>query len=306
MRRVNLIAGDNNVGKTAVLEALWQFSGPNQPDLGPRLNQFREIQIDSEELLFDLFHNYDISRPIELIANGGGDHDLRRLTIEAIERTSSRIRLEGGNENGGLEPPLAESPYEIVLGYLDGDTLYKSKGWFAARPAERGLVQGFEIRQDKALHNPTCHFFSSRHRSPPQQEADLLGRIEIQGSAGLITDALCHLEPKLQRLTTVAKNGVPVIHADVGLGRLIPMGLLGDGIQRVLSIALACGNAPGGMVLVDELKTASIIQSCLICGGPLQVLLPNSTFRCSQPRTATNVSVPHTRSFRKERNTNSD
>ena len=45
-----------------------------------------------------------------------------------------------------------------------------------------------------------------------------------------------------------------MIHADVGLGRPIPTGLLGDGTQRVLSMALACGNAMGGTVLVDEIE----------------------------------------------------
>ena len=34
LQRVNLIAGDNNTGKTALLEALWQFMAPDQPDIG--------------------------------------------------------------------------------------------------------------------------------------------------------------------------------------------------------------------------------------------------------------------------------
>lgn len=31
LARVNLIAGQNNVGKTALLEALWLFSHPTEP-----------------------------------------------------------------------------------------------------------------------------------------------------------------------------------------------------------------------------------------------------------------------------------
>ncbi len=71
LKQVNLIAGKNNVGKTALLEALSQFAAPDQPDIGLRLDQFRGIQqINPEELLLSLFHRYDDSKPIELTATG--------------------------------------------------------------------------------------------------------------------------------------------------------------------------------------------------------------------------------------------
>ena len=33
LARVNLICGENNTGKTALLEALWLHSGPNAPEI---------------------------------------------------------------------------------------------------------------------------------------------------------------------------------------------------------------------------------------------------------------------------------
>jgi len=82
LERVNLIAGDNNVGKTALLEALWQFSGPDQPDLGLRLDQFRGIhELRPKELLFDLFHNYNISQSITMTATGDWGSSKRTLLI---------------------------------------------------------------------------------------------------------------------------------------------------------------------------------------------------------------------------------
>ena len=60
LKRVNLVAGANNVGKTALLEALWQFTGPDQPDICLRLARFRGInEFDSGEFSFDLFHRYN-------------------------------------------------------------------------------------------------------------------------------------------------------------------------------------------------------------------------------------------------------
>ena len=34
LARVNLIAGQNNAGKTALLEAIWLHNGQNNPELG--------------------------------------------------------------------------------------------------------------------------------------------------------------------------------------------------------------------------------------------------------------------------------
>src|SRR5262245_29289281 len=42
--RVNLIAGKNNVGKTAFLEAVFLHSGPTNPELPLSLSMFRGIE----------------------------------------------------------------------------------------------------------------------------------------------------------------------------------------------------------------------------------------------------------------------
>jgi AAA15 family ATPase/GTPase len=45
LARVNLIAGKNNVGKTALLEALFVHCGAYNPELAVRLNSFHRIPI---------------------------------------------------------------------------------------------------------------------------------------------------------------------------------------------------------------------------------------------------------------------
>ena len=45
------------------------------------------------------------------------------------------------------------------------------------------------------------------------------------------------------------------MHADVGLTRMIPIALLGEGSQRLCSLVLAIGQASGSLALVDEIDT---------------------------------------------------
>ena len=65
---------------------------------------------------------------------------------------------------------------------------------------------------------------------------------------------LQEVEPTLKRLTVVATLSAPRIYADVGTRRLIPVQLMGDGMARILSLALAIASNPGGIVLVDEIE----------------------------------------------------
>ncbi len=71
LARVNLIAGANNVGKTALIEALWKHSAQANPTIWTRLSNFRGInQIHAQDFMLDLFHKYDASVPIKLVATG--------------------------------------------------------------------------------------------------------------------------------------------------------------------------------------------------------------------------------------------
>jgi AAA15 family ATPase/GTPase len=45
-----------------------------------------------------------------------------------------------------------------------------------------------------------------------------------------------------------------MIHGDIGLNRLLPLPQMGDGMTRLAEIILAIGNAPNGIVLVDEIE----------------------------------------------------
>src|SRR5882724_4775399 len=72
-RRINLITGSNNVGKTAALEALFLHSGAYNPELASLLNALRglvnaTIDLDREqESPWDtLFHNFRSTREIKV------------------------------------------------------------------------------------------------------------------------------------------------------------------------------------------------------------------------------------------------
>src|SRR5262245_43839054 len=52
LARINLIAGKNNTGKTALLEAIHLHNNPAEPDIALRLNQ-RRAGVERDDLDFD-------------------------------------------------------------------------------------------------------------------------------------------------------------------------------------------------------------------------------------------------------------
>ena len=46
-----------------------------------------------------------------------------------------------------------------------------------------------------------------------------------------------------------------MIWGDIGLRELVPLAVMGDGMSRLARLVLAIADAPGGLVLVDEIET---------------------------------------------------
>jgi AAA15 family ATPase/GTPase len=63
------------------------------------------------------------------------------------------------------------------------------------------------------------------------------------------------VEPSLRRLSVRVIGDTAVIQGDVGLGELMPLQFMGDGMVRLLSMVLGILTLPpGGIALVDEVE----------------------------------------------------
>lgn len=256
LKRVNLIAGDNNTGKTALLEALWQFSAPDQPDIGWRLARFRGLdQVEQNQPSLDLFHGYSAESPIEMMAMRENDKEPSSLRISLQPREVSLTRLESGEGDSSPHRLITESRYVLLLNFESEGIQTQSSGWFVLRETAPGILQsGLEMQRPQSNDRPSSHLFAPRHRNPAMDDANKFGRIQLDGHEDAIVEAVKQFEPRLKRLVSIPVNGESILHVDVGLQRPVPAALLGDGIQRFLSVALAFANAKGGLILLDEVE----------------------------------------------------
>ncbi len=91
---------------------------------------------------------------------------------------------------------------------------------------------------------------------------DLFEQLVLNPEEKLVQEALQIVEPRIERIASVrsrinrnsdSRGGFVVRLSDSD--RRIPIGSMGDGIWRILGIALATICAEGGVLLIDEIDT---------------------------------------------------
>lgn len=262
LERVNLIAGKNDVGKTALLEALWLHIGPNIPELAQRVNTFRGLsQIDMNEPFLELFTNFDPHSVIELRAYGIWSEEPRTLRIYRQEPQSVEIPVAKSadleqTEPDGITLAVKHSRYQLILEYIhENGKTFKSSGWPLERQIAPGRLEiGLLSHMGFTERRPVGVFLPARYRPSGKEDVSRFSAIELTRGQEDIIHILRQVDPRVKRLSVIVISGIPIIHVDIGTSRLIPVPLVGDGMSRLLSIALAIANAQDGILLVDEIE----------------------------------------------------
>jgi hypothetical protein len=270
---VNLIVGTNNSGKTTLLEALYILAGVG--DLGPvwsilsRRGEEIVEETDSARLLRSvevkrIFHGYDIapgSRFEIRVKSGRTKKSLVGEILDAAQPqtgTGSPPQLfetDTAVDAGDLTQPLA-----LRLTWDDEET-----SQVVVNMNRRGALTMESMRRasrQSETERPMALFISSSALSPDIVRG-FFEDIVLTTEENLVIDALKIIEPTIERIATSGsdrftsrpgmRGGLLVKCADVK--DRIPIGSLGDGIWRMLGLALALVQAENGFLLVDEIDT---------------------------------------------------
>ena len=249
LARVNLIAGKNNTGKTALLEAIRLHCNPGNCQLPIDVNKERGVEDPvgaQADVCGWLFFDKDPASAIELSSEDGRG-DVHTLTVQLVDAVTSREAFPDVEEllSHHFRDGAQASPRLILRYRGPRDETRTSVGFFTG--------SGFTFIGARIPWGVRTAFINS---GTPGSSKDLeyFGELEAAKRQGEVLPALQIIEPRLQRLTLVPFVGQTVIHGDVGLSRLIPVPFLGEGLKRLLSVVLAIANTRDGIVLIDEIE----------------------------------------------------
>lgn len=257
LQRVNLIAGLNNVGKTALLEALFVHAGAYNPGLTLKLNALRGVESVRVELgawvggtVWDsLFEDFDTSRTVEIVGQvrGLGPRTVQlRVIRDAQELATSTYFITGPEERE--KAALASRAAQVL------DLTYDEPG---GRGSYRMIIDEKGPPRVHPLPPPPpfqTYFHTDRAHVPMRENADLFSRLQVERRVDALVKVLRIVERDLQSLELIMEGGEPVLHGDMGKRRPIPLPLMGGGMVRLAGLVLRMANAPGGVMLVDEIE----------------------------------------------------
>jgi AAA domain, putative AbiEii toxin, Type IV TA system len=250
---INLIAGKNNVGKTAVLEALHLHGYPLDCTLPFKINQQRggeELEKVNPDLVRWLFFEKRASDGLEFKSEDP-DGKVRWTRMWLVDGLTVRERFPEIDKV--LQSTFLAAAQEPNLPRLIQRSESNGQERFAV-----GVPKGSGLSSvgssESAADGPSVLLESGTGRS--EEDVKAFSEMEAGKRQDRILPWLRVLEPRLQRLVLLVLAGTPVIHGDLeGLGQLVPMSFMGEGLRRLLSILLAIDKAAGGgTVLVDEME----------------------------------------------------
>ncbi len=263
LARINLIAGKNNVGKTALLEALFIYSGPYNPELTLTVNAFRGMKQFKVEFgkwqtrtpWDTLFPEFDTHRRIEF-EGSDTDRELWKLFITLVHDIKELSLL-------GPITSQTDKNGDRNSGSITSDTAFPSD-------ASRVLKLEVESKQkENTKHYLIIDTQANKHLMPPpvlpdfqtvflsasntidSGDSERFSNLKRQRKSHLLLNALRIIENRIVALDYLNDG----IHGDIeGIDQLVPLTAMGDGVSRLMRLILAIGHAPGGIVLIDEIE----------------------------------------------------
>lgn len=250
LQRINLIGGMNNTGKTTLLEAIFLQVCLNSVDLPLRLNFFRGMQqktFDVEEICSWLFYGKETDSLVEMTSKNF-QQQISKLILKMVE--SEETHLLPFSLNLPTKSNRTKN-LEIDYQYYTG----KSAIWEVFLTIEDNEIRlGINVKSGSVEPLPLSLFLGTKDRLTQPDDIELFSNLDAVNRIEEILQPLTYLEPRLKRLAVLVTGEKPMIHGDIGIGHLVPLPLMGEGIGRLLSIVLAIANAPDGVVLIDEIE----------------------------------------------------
>lgn len=243
----NVIVGRNGGGKTALLEALFLLASGG-PDLVLKIRRMRglgdTISVSTERGSFesiwrDLFFDFNEASPIELSCVGT-DENTRSLTVSYGPPESTTLPFG----KPSIEERAQHAAIDFVYRLANGEVI-------ECRPAitTKGLSFGGPVESFPTI------LLSPVSREGPEHNGQRFSSLSKKGEHEAIVSIMRNQFPFVEDLNVEYHGGNAIVHAKLrSVSEKVPLPLVSDGVNKMLSILLAIHNFSRGIVLVDEME----------------------------------------------------
>lgn len=251
--KLNLLVGTNNSGKTSILEAVRFLCSQSIFDALSQvmLNRGEYIWMaeDARGQELDvrhLFHEHEINIGSQFSIIGRKSNSEEKLVV-SIQKNSEADRSENLGplalriQKLGQEPEISTTvPLSVDQG------LSTHLKWLSSNSSTIGVKTQYITPSSLTA----------------KEMITLFDQVVLTPEEDLLVEALQTIEPRIERIASIGPGKFILPNSPGGLvirlagsHQRIPLRSLGDGIWRMLGLALALVNARNGVLLVDEIDT---------------------------------------------------
>lgn len=260
MNAVTLIGGENNAGKSALLEALFLNMAVNVPGCFQALAQLRnggeKPPVQAKYLWSPLFYRFRATREI-------------MIQITSQGNTTSFSMKKGGTTAGRglLDGLLKDSPNEGIGEYLPWleleyrDCELVKQGNFVIAPMYGNPAQNQvqfapnDHRPDISVPLPRMLFYKVGSNFSNNTVAEWVSKACMTAvRKQQLLQMLQNFDEAITNVMTVIDDGVPYVYITRSDEEQIPLRYMGDGINKAIRLLLGILNAEHGVLMIDEIE----------------------------------------------------
>ena len=180
---VNLITGKNNVGKTALLEAIWLHHGYYNPSLGLAVDNFRGLtQVRNDEFFLSLFFDFDANKPIEL-SSQDSNSNRGTLYISREEPSISTVPLRSlrGEKNNGHGLSDSEGIVHESTEPVGAEVKFRYETPLSKYESARIFIDQDELKIERSqdMKGSQAVFLAARQRGSSKELAERFSNLAI-------------------------------------------------------------------------------------------------------------------------------
>ncbi len=263
--RVTLVAGENNTGKTSILEAVRLFAEGGTPEVIGEILRFREEDIEGRAsnretsasdafLMSALFTGFpllsEVSEPIT-ISCCEGSREMRMHIGWFVERPDENGRVRLISEEVDVWDEYDSIPALVVEDESGWTGIYRIEALDRRASNPRPITR-------RRLNRVPSIFVSSSSTDRTEMLGPLWDNISLTPMEPYLVEALQIFDPHITAVSVIGERAPrnsrgAVVSAD-NLPRRVPLRSFGDGMNRLFGIVLSLLNVNDGILLIDEFE----------------------------------------------------
>jgi len=257
IKPITLFSGKNNIGKSSLLEALFFMYDHANGSPFLKMNRVRgEVYNRSIQNTWEsVFHNMNTDEPIVIEMINGGDRHVLRYEKESTALLDFSKEIDRNLQTFDYLSNM--SSYALKMTYEAGDYVEEADYVFVSGAEQTQIAKDIKRRRNgetvarEPLGNLT--YLTNTNNREDVYLIDLFSKLEINHGKEKLIPILRIIDKDIDDVSVLSTSGVVQLYVKKN-GLTMPFRYSGDGVIKLMGIALRVLADPGCVLLVDEIE----------------------------------------------------